>query len=139
MSTALEVIKTQDIPTPNKGVDELVAVIDGGHIKDRGEGGSFEAMTAAIYHPDNVEYVDKHHTQITKKQVVGSAKDDNQECMKLQFKNACISEGLGENTKITCLADGADNCWAVARSISAECQHILCILTRFRSSKPCNQ
>lgn len=131
VSAALELIKTQDIPTPEKGVDELVAVIDGGHIKDRGEGRSFEAMTAAIYHPDNVEYIDKNHTKITKKQVVASAKDDNQQCMRLQFKNACISEGLGKNTNITCLADGAKNCWTVAHSISTECQQVLCILDWF--------
>ena len=131
VARGLEDIKTKEQDVPDIGVKELVVNIDGGHIKNRGEGRSFEAMIASIYQPSNIRFIDKNHNEITRKQVVSSAKNDSQESIKKQFKNACIVEGMGSNTNITCLADGADNCWSISESISSDCSSIISILDWF--------
>ena len=72
----------------------MLANIDGGHIKARGESRSFEAMVATVYRPESLEYVDKNHNTITLKTTVASAKDDGQETMKALFKSACTAQGM---------------------------------------------
>jgi len=62
----LESIKIEEAEIPDTGVDELVAQIDGGHIKKRGVSRSFEAMIAAVYRPSNVSYIDESHNVIFK-------------------------------------------------------------------------
>lgn len=114
-----------------KGVDELISNIDGGHIKSREEGRSFEAMVASVHRPESLVYVDKNHNKIESKSVVASAKDDRQETMKLLFKQACISQGMTSKTTVICLADGAENCRSIARSIEADCSNMVYILDWF--------
>lgn len=125
---------SKDYGTSDKKAEILIANIDGGHIKSRGENRSFEAMVATIYRPENVEYVDKNHNMITSKTTVASAKDDEQETMKTLFKSACRAQGMTSATKVTCLADGADNCWSIAHSIEKDCQEITFILDWFHIS-----
>jgi hypothetical protein len=114
-----------------KPADFLIAQIDGGHIKARGTARSFEAMVAKVYRPEELSYVDKHHNRLNSKTVVASAKDDQQKTMKTLFKSACRKQGMTKQTHVTGLADGADNCWSIANSITDECFQLTCILDWF--------
>jgi hypothetical protein len=122
----LETVELSTIPAK-----ELIVNIDGGHVKARGETRSFEVMIASVYKPENIKIVDKNHKNITSKTIVGSAKNDEQETMKLLFKNACKKQGINKKTKVVCLADGAQNCWSIANSIKNECSEMLYILDWF--------
>ena len=73
-----------------KPADFLITQIDGGHIKARGTARSFEAMVAKIYRPEALSYVDKNHNTLNSKTVVASAKDGQQETMKVLFKLSLI-------------------------------------------------
>ena len=131
----LETLKSSsDYGKQAQPADTLIINIDGGHIKARGDNRSFEAMVATVYRPENLEYVDKNHNAITSKAIVASAKDDGQSTMKSLFKSACRSQGMRSTTKATCLADGAENCWAIAHSIENDCQEITFVLDWFHIS-----
>ena len=109
----------------------LLANIDGGHIKERGNGRSFEAMVASIYRPESLAYVNKNHNIITSKTSVASAKDDKQLTMKALFRSACRAQGMVATTQVTCLADGAENCWSIAHSIEPDCAQVDFVLDWF--------
>jgi hypothetical protein len=109
----------------------LLANIDGGHIKERGNGRSFEAMVASIYRPESLAYVNKNHNIITSKTSVASAKDDKQVTMKALFRSACRAQGMVATTQVTCLADGAENCWSIAHSIEPDCAQVDFVLDWF--------
>jgi hypothetical protein len=126
--------RSKDYGKSDKKAEILLANIDGGHIKSRGDNRSFEAMVATVYRPESLEYVDKNHNRITSKMTVASAKDDGQETMKELFKSACRAQGMTAETKVTCLADGADNCWSIAHSIEKDCQELTFILDWFHIS-----
>lgn len=111
--------------------DTLIAQIDGGHIKARGASRSFEAMIAKVYRPEELSYVDKNNNKLNSKTIVASAKDDQQETIKKLFKSACRMQGMTKQTHVVGLADGADNCWSIARSIEDECLQLTCILDWF--------
>ena len=114
-----------------KSVPHLIANIDGGHVKARGDNRSFEAMVATVYKPEKLKRVDKNHNALEAKTIVASAKSDEQATMKTLFKNACITEGMGKGTEVTCLADGADNCKSIAYSIAGDCKSMTYILDWF--------
>ena len=114
-----------------KSADFLITQVDGGHIKARGTARSFEAMVAKVYRPEALSYVDKNHNTLNSKTVVASAKDDQQETMKVLFKSACRMQGMTKQTHVINLADGADNCWSIAHSIADECLQLTCILDWF--------
>jgi hypothetical protein len=118
----------------SKSVPELIANIDGGHIKALGANRSFEAMVAAIYQPKNLKKVDENHNVLEVKTVVASAKNDDQTTIKALFRNACITEGMGKSTEVICLADGADNCQSIAYSIAEDCKKVTYILDWFHIS-----
>ena len=118
----------------DRKAETLLANIDGGHIKARGDNRSFEAMVATVYRPESLEYVNKNHNTIPSKSIVASAKDDSQETMKAFFKSACRAQGMTVATKVICLADGADNCWSIARSIEKDCQELVFVLDWFHIS-----
>ncbi|GFQ79407.1 uncharacterized protein TNCT_186511 [Trichonephila clavata] len=120
--------------TNKKSTPELVANIDGGHIKARGNDRSFEAMIATVYKPEKLKRVNKSHNIIEEKTIVASAKNDEQSTMKALFKNACIVQGMGNETSVICLADGADNCESIAYSISQDCKNMTYILDWFHIS-----
>ena len=88
-------------------------------------------MVATVYCPENIQYVNRNHNELTSKSSVASAKDDDQATVKLLFKRACAAQGMNKETTVTCLADGADNCWSIARSIKDDCQEVVCILDWF--------
>jgi hypothetical protein len=115
----------------SKSVLQLIANIDGGHVKARGDNRSFEAMVATVYKPEKLKRVDKNHNTLEAKTIVASAKSDEQTTMKALFKNACITEGMGKGTEVVCLADGADNCKSIAYSIARDCKSMTYILDWF--------
>jgi len=127
----LEQVKIAIKPINKASTSELVANIDGGHIKARGNNRSFEAMIATIHKPGNLKIVDKNHNALEAKTIVASAKSDEQITMKALFKNACITEGMGKDTEVICLADGADNCKSIAYSIAEDCKKMTYILDWF--------
>jgi len=131
VSEPLETIRSSFVEVRKEAAHSLVASIDGGHIKSRGDKRSFEAMIATVYRPENLKYVDKHHNSISSKSTVASAKDDDQKTMKLLFKNACTMQGMSSETTVTCLADGAENCQTIAYSIKNHCKNIIFILDWF--------
>jgi hypothetical protein len=131
----LEEIKTSDDYIKKVASAEiLIANIDGGHIKARGNNRSFEAMIATVYRPENLKYVDKNHNILTSKTIVASAKEDKQNAIKTLFKTACKTQGMTLATDVTCLADGAENCWSIAHFIKDECKNLTFVLDWFHIS-----
>lgn len=114
-----------------KSTSTLIVNIDGGHIKARGDNRSFEAMIAAVYTPESLKFVDKHHNTILSKTSVASAKDDKQKTIKALLQGACRTQGMTAETNVICLADGAENCWSIARSIKTDCKNVTFILDWF--------
>ena len=132
VSTPLEHIRTlSNAVNDRDGASSIIANIDGGHIKSKGAGRSFEAMIATVYRPENIKKVDKHHNSITKKSTVASAKSDAQQTMNALFKSACEAQGMNKKTEVICLADGAENCRSIAYSISNYCKNVTYILDWF--------
>lgn len=115
----------------------LYIAIDGGHVHDAdNKGHNFEAMIAKLYRPENVIRVDKNHTKIIKKHCAGSSRNDCQETMKNNVIEAAIKEGIDPNiTELTVLADGAKNCWNIAKSLVPFCLIIIYILDWFHIGK----
>ena len=134
VSTKLEFVKTSKLHTIDKQSAELLVNIDGCHIKSREKQRSFEAMIATVYQPENLKFIDKNHNTITSKSIVASAKDDTQKTIKSLLKNACIMQGMDNETIVTCFADGADNCRSIAYSIKPYCKEIVYILDWFHLS-----
>jgi len=114
---------------------ELIAHIDGGHIKSIGENRSFEAMIATVYRPESLITVNKNQNEIIDKTTVASAKDDLQETMKQLFVGACVTQGMSIKSIVTCLADGADNCREIANAIKQHCNEVVYILDWFHIAK----
>ncbi len=129
---------SQDIvrkPDPNEcaaEVTDLIVQVDGGHIpvKEKGKR-SFEALSAIAYQPDNIEQIDPHHRQITKKTCVVSAIDERLNTIKSFVLNAAYKQGMTKRTRVTGLADGASNCWSVLQSLRVDYQNLECILDWF--------
>ena len=135
VSKTIESIQTEDRKVADSGAKELICTIDGGHIKKRGEGRSFEAMIATVYKPESIKKVDKNHQKIIDKRIIASSKNDSQQNIKKQFLNACIEQGMGKDTQLICLADGAENCWSVAELAKKESKAVLEILDWFHIGK----
>lgn len=116
---------------------ELVSVIDGGHLKSKdNDSRSFEAMVATVFRPDNIQPIDKNHNEIIQKTSVASAKSDNQKTIKQLVLHACCKEGSNARvTRITCLTDGASNCWSIANSLKSCCKQLVNILDWFHITK----
>jgi len=115
---------------------ELIAQVDGGHIptKDKDKR-SFEALAAIVYRPEQIQEVDNHHRQITNKTCVVSARDDELATIKTHLLNTAYKQGMTPKTKVTALADGAANCWAVISVLEPHCQTLDCILDWFHIGK----
>lgn len=116
---------------------KLVLVVDGSHLnsKDK-ESRSFEAMIATVYRPENINRIDKHHNEITKKTCVASALSDHQVTIKQLVLNACRKEGTNASvTELTCLTDGASNCWSITNSLKSCCKTLINVLDWFHITK----
>jgi len=139
IASVIEVEKTKNLDEPKvkDSAKELIAVVDGGHIKSNiKDSRSFEAMIASVYRPENLIAIDKHHNKITTKTSVASALSDSQVTIKKLILNACLQEGMNSKiTKLTCLTDGANNCWSITKTLSSHCKDIEEILDWFHITK----
>ena len=119
---------------------DLIMQVDGGHIpiqeKDKR---SFEALAAIVYRPEHLQAVDRHHRQIMEKTCVISAVDDQLHTIKAYAINAAKKQGLSQDTQVTALADGAQNCWSVVAAIQPECATCECILDWFHIAQKFQQ
>jgi len=88
-----------------------------------------------VYRPENLHAVDQHHRQIINKTCVVSARDDNLQTIKIYLINAALKQGMSPETKVTGLADGANNCWSVLSIIKPECSTLECVLIGFILAK----
>lgn len=133
VGNSLETLRSSAEPTACS--PELIAHIDGGHIKSRGEGRSFEGMIATVYCPESLVPINENRNQIVNKTAVASVKDDSHSTMKKLFIAACKTQGMSIQSTIVCLADGADNCRDIAYSIKEYCKEIVYILDWFHIGK----
>ncbi len=114
----------------------LIVQVDGGHIPiQEPNKRSFEALSAVVYRPENLQVVDKHHRQLVNKTCVISAKDDKLHTMKTYVINAALKQGISQDTHLTALADGANNCWSVLEALQPCCGSSEYILDWFHISK----
>ena len=121
----------------SEAAKNLVVVVDGGHVKSNDdESRSFEAMIATVYEPKNVEIIDKNHKKITQKTSVASALSDKQKTIKKLVINACKKEGVhSQKTTLTCLTDGASNCWSITNTLKPYAKKHINILDWFHITK----
>lgn len=130
-------LKPRKAPPKNDAAEQLTVVVDGGHLKSKSTNSrSFEAMIATVYHPKNHRRIDKYHNEITKKTSVASALSDHQQTIKQLVLNACRAEGCNARvTELTCLTDGASNCWSIANYLKPYCKELVNILDWFHITK----
>jgi len=121
----------------SKAVKELIVVVDGGHVKSKKEDSrSFEAMIATVYAPKNIKFIDKNHNEITQKTSVASSMSDNQETIKQLLLNACRKEGMNATvTRLTCITDGASNCWSITKTLEFYSKNLTHVLDWFHITK----
>ncbi len=132
-----ESLKKRKSVNTNLAAIRLVAVVDGGHLKSNvNDLQSFEAMIATVYRPENIHRIDKHHNEIMKKTSVASALSDHQKTIKQLVLNACRKEGTNARvTELTCLTDGASNCWSITNSLKRACKKLINVLDWFHITK----
>lgn len=132
-------LENQTSPSPEAlplAAETLIVQVDGGHIptKDQDKR-SFEALSAIVYRPEHIQTVDNHHRQITDKSCVISALEDDLKSIKTYLHYAALKQGLTGQTRVTALADGANNCWSVMLALKPHCLSLLCILDWFHIGK----
>lgn len=134
---AAEKLSNHDEVSQKDAAKSLIAVIDGGHLKSNtNDAHSFEAMITTIYSPTNTRRVDKSHNEITQKTSVASALSDKQKTIKQLSVNACYKEGAhAQITELTCLTDGASNCWSIAKRLKSCCKKLINVLDWFHIAK----
>jgi len=116
--------------------EDVIIQIDGGHIPIQETGKrSFEALSAIVYRPESLHEVDQHHRKIVEKTCVVSALEDDLQTMKTYVLNAARKQGMSQESKVTALADGAQNCWSVLSAVAPHCQTLECILDWFHIGK----
>ena len=102
----------------NEDAKELILNVDGGHVKTTEDKRSIEVMTSVIYRPESIKSNKKGTRNIlTSKHCAASVQNDNQREIITNTIVAALKEGIGENTHVTALSDGADNCWNVIDAI----------------------
>ena len=97
---------------------ELILNVDGGHLKTVEDKRSIEAMVSVIYKPEALESNDKGtRNYLSSKNCAASIKDDNQKQIISSTIIAALKQGLHQDTHVTALCDGAENCWNVAKAL----------------------
>src|SRR5262249_10501373 len=108
-------------PSPAEGAapaQGLIIQVDGGPIPTQEKDKRiFEPLAAIAYRPEANQAVDHHHRRIMEKTCVIAAQDDQLHTIKTSLVNAAKKQGLSQATRVTALADGATNCWAVVAAI----------------------
>jgi len=115
---------------------DLIVQVDGGHIPVQDQTRrSFEALSAVVYRPENLQQIDRHHRQLVDKTCVISATDDQLKTIKTFLVNAALKQGISKDALVTALADGAKNCWSILSVLKPYCKQIECILDWFHIAK----
>jgi hypothetical protein len=115
---------------------DVIIQVDGGHIPiQEQDKRSFEALSAIVYRPESVQDVDQYHRKIMEKTCVVSALDDDLQTIKTYLLHAALKQGMTQDSKVTALADGANNCWSVLSVVAPHCQTLECILDWFHIGK----
>jgi transposase-like protein/nuclear transport factor 2 (NTF2) superfamily protein len=116
--------------------EKLIVQIDAAHIKINQKGKkSFEALTSTIYDPKDIKKVSKGKNIITRKTCIASAKDDNNQSIKVMLVNGAKRHGMNIDTKVVALTDGAANCKTVAQSLKNHCGELEQVLDWFHIAK----
>ncbi len=114
---------------------ELVLNVDGGHVKTTENQRSMEVMTSVVYRPEALQKNKKGtRNYLSDKSCAASVKNDGQKEIINNTIIAAIRQGLTDNTHITALCDGADNCWNIVESFKGLCGSMTCILDWFHIS-----
>lgn len=116
-----------------EAADNLIVQVDGGHLKSVEKNQrSFEVMASIIYKPESVGKIEgQDRGKIYNKNCTASALNDNQESIKRDTLIAAVRQGMTEDTEITAICDGANNCWSVIDYLRSYCKNILPILDWF--------
>jgi hypothetical protein len=115
---------------------DVIIQVDGGHIPIQEPGKrSFEALSAIVYRPESLHEVDQYHRKLVEKTCVVSALDDDLQTMKTYLLNAARKQGMTQESQVTALADGANNCWSVLSVVQPHCKTLECILDWFHIGK----
>ena len=118
------------IAAPN--AKELIVNVDGGHIKTTEDKRSIEAMTSVVYDPKALCSNSKDtRNYLSSKNCAASVKDDDKRQIISGTIIAALKQGLNEETHVTALCDGAENCWNVVESLRPLCGSMTCILDWF--------
>lgn len=116
----------------NEDAKELILNVDGGHVKTTEDKRSIEVMTSVIYKPESIQSNKKGTRNIlTSKHCAASVQNDNQQEIITNTIVAALKQGIGVNTHVTALSDGADNCWNVINAIKPFCGSMTPILDWF--------
>jgi hypothetical protein len=116
----------------NEDAKELILNVDGGHVKTTEDKRTIEVMTTVIYKPESIRSNRKGTRNIlTSKHCAASVKNDNQQEIITNTLVSALKQGIGENTHVTALSDGADNCWNVIDAIKPFCGSMTSILDWF--------
>jgi hypothetical protein len=108
---------------------DVIIQVDGGHIPiHEQDKRSVEAVAAIVYRPESVQDVDQYQRKIMEKTCVVSALDDDLQTIKTSLLHAARKQGMTQDSKVTALADGANNCWSVVSVVAPHCQTLECLL-----------
>ena len=114
--------------------EKLIVQIDGGYIKDKNPKlNSFEVLIAQVYDPKNhiagsTKNGNRVSGEITDKTCVASAYKDRGKTIKSMLQFAAIKQGIADNTEVTVLSDGAENCWNTAKVLKPYCRVTINVL-----------
>jgi hypothetical protein len=116
----------------NENAKELILNVDGGHVKTTEDKRTIEVMTSVVYKPESIKSNKKDTRNIlTSKHCAASVQSDNQQEIITNTIVSALKQGIGENTHVTALSDGADNCWNVIDAIKPFCGSMTSILDWF--------
>jgi hypothetical protein len=120
----------------SKEASELIVNVDGGHIKtNEADVRSIEAITSVIYDPKALKSNSKDtRNHLDNKSCAASVRSDNQEQIIAGTVIAALKQGMGINTVVTALCDGAANCWSVVEALTPLCGRLVKILDWFHLS-----
>lgn len=135
-SSLAEISKHEKDVVIAEEASELILNIDGGHIKTtEKDARSMEAMASVIYRPEAIQANSRDtRNHLISKNCAASILDDNQEQFILATIIAALKQGLGSQTHVTALCDGAQNCWNVVEAIRPLAGSMTCILDWFHIS-----
>ena len=124
-------VENDDVPEAK----QLVVQTDGGYVRDRNPKlKNFEVLITKIYNPAHYQEGSKNKNGnrvsgiINSKMYAANALKDRGTGIKIMTRIAAQKHGLNKGTQVTCLSDGAKNCWNVLRSLSDYCGTIEYVL-----------